>query len=206
MRYGLIVDGEAEYRALPLLIPRISTNATFVGPPLRVGVHGACPVGQIVGAVDSRLRILRAKRVERAIVLLDRESAAECAGGLATSIGRALASVAAREELVVEVVVKDRMLENWLVADARGLRRMRARFNIASGLARRITNDGADRVEALEILRSAALRDSYDKVADAVRIARQADVGLMGGASRSFRRFLRVAGCGEYSSQSARPL
>ena len=105
----------------------------------------------------------------------------------------------------VAVAVKNRMYENWLVSDPQALRSMSARFRLTTGQVRSVSNDRADSVDGLRLLKRIAQGKAYGKVADAVEIMGRADALRMASNSRSFRRFLRVIGHPSYASQSARP-
>jgi hypothetical protein len=104
-----------------------------------------------------------------------------------------------------EVVVKDRMFENWLVADIEALKALRGRFRISRSVERSIDPNKADQVDALRILKSCVVRDSYSKVRDSQQILARAAVASMGRNSRSFRRFLHCVGDPTYAAQSKRP-
>jgi hypothetical protein len=206
MRIGIIVDGEAEYRALPHLLRRLVTPHTVLDP-LVADVQPFAPIPKIVGAVRRKLPIVASKDVDMLLLLLDRETRSECPGELATTIRVALEnSCGGQHGIGYGVVVKNRQFENWLVADDGTLRVMSARFEIAPAIVARITPNKADNVDALRILKDASRRDAYSKVADAVRILRQASPEQMALNSRSFRRMLRLVEHPAYVDQSKVPV
>ena len=160
----------------------------------------------MAGAVNSRLAILAARGVYRVVVLLDREDRADCPGDLATALIQALQPMCARQGVrEVRVVIKDRMLENWLIADTGCIRQMKNRFRFSEGVLRKIEKDGADNQAAFDLLKRFAHKQPYSKVPDSMRIMERAQPLAIAGNSRSFRRLLRVLNHGTYSKQSKRP-
>jgi hypothetical protein len=103
------------------------------------------------------------------------------------------------------VVIKNRMFENWLVADVEAVKIQRARFRLSTAAERSIVPNKADNVAALEVLKTAAVRTSYSKVPDSQRILERADIQRIAANSRSFRRLLRVVGHPGYAGQSRLP-
>jgi hypothetical protein len=72
--------------------------------------------------VAGKVKVHLAARRARVVVCIDREQRTECAGAFATAVLRALRSVLRREEAaVVDIVVADRAMEAWILADAAGL-------------------------------------------------------------------------------------
>jgi hypothetical protein len=206
MRFGPIVDGQAEFFSLPELFPRIGSGHTIL-KPLRADIQPYSPVPRIVQAVKSRLHIHAGKDADVALILIDRESRAECAGAWARELESALYSGC--EGCGIDkfaVVIKNRTFENWLISDPQAIGGIAGRFKLTTGQINTIAPNKADHIDAIEILRAAALKKSYDKVQDAVRILKVADPLVMASNSRSFRRLLRVIECAPYDTQSRRPL
>ncbi|HYC93384.1 MAG TPA: DUF4276 family protein [Thermoanaerobaculia bacterium] len=202
MRLGFVVDGEAEYRSLPRLFASIGVNNVLL-TPLKADIQPLAPIGQIAASVKPAIKILMAKRVDRAIVLLDRETRDECPGGFAASLADTLARVCPGPSF--DVVVKNRQFENWLVADPDALSAQIGRFRLTDGQRRQIVPNKADTIDALALLKIVVRQHDYEKVKDAVRIMSHATAANMAENSRSFRRFLRVVGHPAYSTQSRRP-
>ena len=90
MRVGLLVDGEAEFRSLKPFLNNVCTADTLVGPPL-ANMQPCAPAGTIVRAATPKLKILKGKRVERAVVLLDLENRRECPPAWVAELERELA-------------------------------------------------------------------------------------------------------------------
>ena len=124
-KVGLIVEGDTEHFALPLL----HTKALVTGcPPLKsinLGGVGSdrAPVG-IAKLVVGKVIQHQVSGCQRVIVCLDREQRKDCAGQFATSVAKELAAeLSARRRATdgVHVVVADRTFEAWILADAKGL-------------------------------------------------------------------------------------
>ncbi|MFL6215464.1 MAG: DUF4276 family protein [Blastocatellia bacterium] len=205
MRIGPIVDGQAELYSLPKLLPRIATPHTIL-QPLYADIQPTAPIPQIIRAVKSRLNIHVARRADIALILIDLEDLGTCAGAWAQELEHGLREGCSGYGINdFKVVIKHRMFENWLISDITAIRSLRRRFVLTEADVRQIEPNKADRVNAIRILKSAAQRTSYDKVADATRILTQADPMRMGANSRSFRRLLRVVENPKYARQSKKP-
>jgi hypothetical protein len=126
---GLVVEGETEFKALPLLhTKKLIPNC----PPLKpinlggVGAH-VKPVGIAkIACPHVVLHILAGRST--VLVCLDREDREDCPGAFAQAVQRALenelakTSVAARKTpYTVYVVIADRAFEAWILSDAEGL-------------------------------------------------------------------------------------
>jgi hypothetical protein len=103
---------------------------------------------------------------------------------------------------VVKVVVKDRMYENWLIACPKGFESQKARFPHGEK-ACSFPPGSADEVQEPSRMISRSLgRNDYEKVSDAVRLMKHAQVENLARNSRSFRRLLAVAGDKLYADGS----
>ena len=209
MTVGFLVDGEAEFRSLPILLQKItSLRGSLCGRPLRIPVNGGVPPGQIAIAARRQFPVLVQKGATSVVLVIDRELVESCAGALAAEIRSHILRIglpAAFQEM--HVVVKDRMYENWLVADFQAVRNMPRRFELKREDERLVAPNKADRVDALALLKLAARNcHGYDKVDDAVQIARHAEPIRIAQNSRSFRRLLRVVGDPRFLHQSRLPL
>lgn len=205
MRVGIIVDGQSEVSALPKLKPQLeqASGNTIIGP-IRAQIHPKASVVVIARVAVESIAILRAQRgAEKIVVLIDREDRQACPGDFAKRVlERILPSVA----IPVDIVIKDRKFENWLVADVDAMLDMSARFSLSRGAVNSIRPNKADNTDAEALIRAAAIRGSYHKVKDAGRILGQADVSNMATNSRSFRKFLRCVGHPAYATQSRAPV
>ncbi|MGD0863761.1 MAG: DUF4276 family protein [Candidatus Limnocylindrales bacterium] len=203
MRIGLVVDGETELDSFPAFCSRLFPNCGHMHvKTLLAPMNGREPPGKIAKACESRLRILSSLGADLGIVVLDLESDTACPGSVATAIAQAVRNIS---PIPVNVVLKDRMLENWLVADIDAVARLSARFRIRRADRSSVSPDKADRIDALALLRRTAQKKAYDKRRDGRNILASADPRAMASNSRSFRRFLRVLGHPGYQHQSATP-
>jgi len=121
---GMVVEGETEYYALPLL--HRGTNAIPGCPAIRttnlggIGSH-LTPAG-IAKMAAPRIKTHLIAGHKPVILCLDREQRPECAGAFAQAILTALRGQVSREQAAdVHVVIADRTFEAWILADAVGL-------------------------------------------------------------------------------------
>ena len=191
MNIGIIVDGQAEYHSLRKLYDKALSPHTLL-KPIYADIQPLAPTSQIVGVIKRKLPILRNMNASKILVLIDRETRDICPGEWATQIRNALdANCTHPGTQDFAVVVKNTCYENWLISDTSIFRKMPKRFSLRAAQLRSVEPDKADRVDAQAILKAAAIRDAYDKVADSICILNLADPTRMAQNSRSFRRFLR---------------
>lgn len=200
-RVGVIVDGDSEYHALPKLLRRIPDTECQLVSTLLAPIPPTATPGVIANSCRSRIEILARQQVSDIIVLLDREDDPDCPGSRALAIGSKLTIPASCRGYVV---IKDRMFENWLIADLNALKLFPKRYNITPAVERKVIGDRADSVNALALMK-AVTKPSYDKVPDSKKILSVADPMNMAANSRSFRHLLRVLGNTTYKDQSKRP-
>jgi hypothetical protein len=202
MRIGLVVDGDSEFAALPNLNGSLVavTGNTFLNP-VKASIQPYAPLPAIAQVCLSGVSQLEKRRVDRVIVLLDREQRAECCPQLAAGLEGLLAKSVA---VPTRVVLKNRTFENWVVADVQALVSQPARFDVSNGLKNSVLPNKADNVNALPLLK-AACKGSYHKIQDSKRTLDKADPLRLAGNSRSFRRFLHLVGHPEYAAQSRLP-
>jgi hypothetical protein len=205
MRIGLVVDGQSEVDALPSLLRRIDPQPEmFV--VVNAGFHPEATSRRIAQGVVATYGILSGRRVDMLVVLLDLETRPDCPGKRAAMIRSEIVSRLPVPSVSVEVVIKVRSLENWLIADPDCLRELRALFPRAAQMARAVRIGTADHLDALALLqRASAPGRAYDKRRGAAAICSHLDTGRAAVNSRSFRRFLRVLGDRRYAAQSRLP-
>jgi len=205
MKIALITEGDAEFKSLPLLLPEInSLTSNIVLKPLKVNVSPDAEPGVIARECKSRVLIAAARGAGLAVVLLDREQQAKCPGDISTEIEAAIN--AACNSLPVRVVLKDRLYENWLVADMDGLAAQARRFEVTAARRRRVEPNKADKTDGLALIKSMTLGGHYEKVQDAERICRHLGVERAAEHSRSLRHFLHVVGMPEFAEGCKVPL
>jgi hypothetical protein len=193
-RIGLVVEGETEYRALPLLLQHLGLSTT--SPSI---FHGQSVNASVQDLVKYRLlthaRTQLAKKASQVIVVLDRETRPESAD----VFGKALAKELRRQLRGCEsehaarrvfVAVADRRFENWLLADPEGVSKSKL-LGKKANLVGRVACHADDR-DALEVLREAIARGWYNKAIHGPQLAqhiRMRPVGISW-CSKSFAAFL----------------
>ena len=205
MRIGIIVDGKGEVGALPRIFPNLKLRKGDQPIPawtLYADLQPKASAGQIARRAMSRVRILRQEGADSILLLIDREDREECAPEFAQAIKTALEGMGER----VSVVVKNRTLENWLIADPKGLASLSGRFKLTNAFVGRVSPNKADNVRnGAAMLDRISINRSYHKTLDPPKILGAMDVGQAGKNSRSFRRFLRLVGDKRYRDQSKKP-
>lgn len=204
MRVGVVVDGTAESQALRRLLPRIETPQHIqILNPAYADMQPGAPARQLVRAAGPRIEMLEQRGAEVILVLLDRETQADCAPTLARTLREAFHDAGYG---VCEVVVKDRQFENWLIADPDAFVGMPARFAMTNGFRNRVVPNKADNVVNPEdLINRIANGPRYHKRGDAVRLCERLDIDRAGQHSRSFRRLLRLVEHPSYQEQSKQP-
>jgi hypothetical protein len=204
VRIALVTEGVSEFRALRLLYVQFHrrTPHTLL-PPLKINVPPDAPPSIVARELKSRLIIAAERGANRALVLLDRERQQACPGAIAVDIERAVERTC--RALPVQVALKDRTFENWLVADPSALEALPARFKMSKAAKSAIVPNKADRCDALALLKSSVVRNQYDKVLDSARICSRMDVEKAAMNSRSFRHLLHLLEDHDYRRQCKRP-
>ncbi len=189
MKTGVISEGHAEFGALPLLRDQLlaDTGASAI-KFLRADFDPQAPDGRIVRACRAALRQLEGRQYDRAIVLLDRESRQTPSSSIADNLQTSFEK--ANFKIEIRVVVKNRMFENWLVADLSALDLLPARFNVSNAMRLRVEPNRADSADGIQELKRAVIGKSYSKVNDAKAILGKAKLPNLACHSRSFRCFL----------------
>lgn len=206
MKIGIRVEGEGEFHALPPLLRAISDVSVheLFEQPLLCPLHPLAPTGQLALRAAERARILLQRGADRVILVLDHESRAQCPGVFAAGLGQAITKrlQPLRPAVDICVVMKVQAFENWLVSDPMALRPSR----LPPGFRAAVVPDKADTADAMTLLkRWAKPKGGYHKTKDACSICQRIDPGRAGTNSRSFRRFLRLAGHPSYQHQSQNP-
>ena len=206
MKIGLLVDGKAEFYALPHLLPRIGSPHVILNPLLCDLQPYASPA-QIALAASKRFAILLSKGATLIVILLDKEQRRECTGDLVQAIEREarVRLAALKSTAEVRVVFKVPMFENWFVADPEALRGMAGRFEKVDRIAKQVAPNRADAVDALGLLKSCSKDRTFDKPKDAAAICRVLDPVRAAASSRSFRKFLKELGVSAAPAGHARP-
>lgn len=107
MKIGLIVDGEAEKVALP--------RQFYDTPVVRRGMNGRnVSLDQIAANSCRLISALEAANCAKILIVIDREDRQEVASIIKANL---VSKIAACTSTRFEVVVADKMFENWLLSD-----------------------------------------------------------------------------------------
>lgn len=202
MRIGVIVEGLGEVEAFRLLLPKIQTANEVICTPLRADLQPKANSNVIARSASSAVKLFRSRKVDLIIVLIDREDhpnlpifAMEIKNSLAKMYGGSF-----------EVIVKDRQIENWLIADIQALKDSPKRFKITSAFEKAVTPNKADTIKSPHhLLEGICIKKSYNKGLDPKIIMAKQRPEYIAKHSRSFRRLLRIIGEPNYSNQSKEP-
>lgn len=201
----MIVEGEGEIFALEKLVSRVKLTNSIIQRPLRADLQPKATSEVIARSAARQVQLCVSRGVNRVVVLIDRENS-PCPVAFCKEIEDAFNKIYAKCGLDFRVVVKDRMIENWLISDVSALRQMSARFQVTQAFERAVSPDKADTVESpVQLLNSIAKKIQYRKGSDPLAICERQDPLRVAGNSRSFRKFLREIGVVEYGSQSKHP-
>jgi hypothetical protein len=193
MKIGFLVEGQAEYYSLPKLFPRLRSRHKLLNPLL-------CPMqplstpGQIAYVASKKFPLLLERKVDRIVILIDKETRQECTGELASAIANAASERLGKlsSRVALSVVIKVARYENWLVADPASLQALPGLFAEVGAVANKVTGQRADLVDGLALLKKCAVTGGYDKTRGAVAICKKLDPDRASDNSKSFAKFLRV--------------
>ena len=192
---ALVVEGEAEYGALPILVRNAGGRA--VNPIIFRGQFVSAIDRLAVERIAPRVRLAMHKNVAKVVVVLDREQRSECAPEVASIVAEAVRQ-SLRDKYSydgtppVVVVCADLSMENWLLADAEGLAACRL-LSRQPSVGSRTNVDGRDALRALK--NACRPGRSYQKRRDAPILAERVRVtdASVRQRSRSLRKFLKEA-------------
>jgi len=203
MKIGVISDGQAESLALGEIIKKISSRYSIMGRVLYSNIQPKSTPDQIAKSASSNIDILSSKGVDKVVVILDHEDRNDCPIDFANRIKKSLSQTASVE---IDVVIKIRTFENWLISDPDGISQMKSRFGNERQLRKKVEPNKADSItKAEEELNSIIKKKNYHKRQDSKQILKSCDPYRMAKNSRSFRKFLRSLGDPAYSTQSKAP-
>lgn len=202
MKFGVVVDGQAESQALKVLFRQVSVPKCQILNPAYADMQPKASAGQIVRAAAPKLQLLRTRGAHAFLLLIDFEDRSGCIVDFAGEIRSELES---RGWDKVYVIGKNRRFENWLIADVDALSSMPKRMEVTAAFRRRVAPNKADSVQdAVTLLNSIAVGRPYHKRDDAVQICAKQDPLRIASNSRSFRRLLHTVGHPMYRDQSIR--
>lgn len=185
MKIGVLTEGRGEVPALPRLYAQLRTAGHQLLNPLFVDVPPMASPALIANRAKARVNSVLARDADRAILILDRETDPTDPVTRATEICRALGNLCHGD---VVVVMKDRCVENWLIADPAAFSSQSALFPKHQKV--QYPKGRADSQDAIRLIKAALGSTSYDKVQHPARIFAQSDVSTMRVNSLSFDRFV----------------
>ncbi len=195
MKIGIIGEGETEYDCLPTLISKY--GHTIVGVYSLGGVGGKYPwVELFTIKIYPYVRAFALKhpagRPDKVLVILDREEREECCGTLASTAQALLRKKMEEDKLTMtlSVVLANRQLECWLLADTTALDMSPLFKNSISGLL----GENVDERNVLNIIK-ANLKSgvNWNKRRYSKKLAQHLDIKnpKVLGRSRSLRKLVK---------------
>jgi hypothetical protein len=203
MKIGVLVDGRAEYYALPHLLPRLGSPHQLL-TPLVCDIQPFASPAQMALAASKKFPILLSKGVDSIVVLIDKETRLDCTGELVQAIEREMRARLDSKDVRLSVVLKVSKFENWTASDPDALRALPRMFENVERIEKQVAPNRADAVDALGLLKSCA-RKGYDKVRGGVAICEKLDPVRAAANSRSFRKLLKVLECPAAGSEDRSP-
>lgn len=204
-KVGVIVEGEGEIKAIENIIKKLKLKNEIIRQPLRADLQPKATPEVIAKSAESRVKLCKNRGVKKIVVLIDKEDH-PCAVRLAASIEGAFKKIYAGMELDFSVVVKNSMIENWLIADPSAFKKMPAKFKVTAAFENAVSNDKADNiVNPVEIINKIIIKNEYSKGSDPSSIMEKQDPLIAAENSRSYRKFLREIGCVVFAGQSKKP-
>jgi hypothetical protein len=202
MKIGVLVEGQAEFRGLPLLLPRLGSPHQVMSP-LVCNIHPFASPAQIALAASKRFPILLAKGAESIVILFDKETRQDCTVELVRAVERESRTRLQEFSSTIElqVVLKVSMFENWLVSDPQAVGDIAGLFENVERMEKQVKGR-ADAVDAVGLLKACSRQRIYDKVEGAVAICKRLDPVRAAENSRSFRKLLKVL---EVPQETSRP-
>lgn len=173
---GFIVDGFMEKRIVEHICPRAPVN--------RLDLNGkSVSIEAIARKAATYARILR-RRCLRVIIVVDREARKESSQSIARELSERIAAEGVDDFVIA---VSDRMSENWMLADLRGVERY---LSLPSGTLGG-TYEGSNGKATLKSLFRAQSR-SYQETLDGADLFCSCDPKTIASTSESFRALLEA--------------
>ncbi len=201
MTIGIIVEGQEESQSLSHITAKIDIKGVTIRKPLYAPIEPKATPGQIAKALESRLKILGV--IDRVLILIDLENLDTCPGKRAEFLEQAVRKMGYEN---VQVVIKQRTFENWLIADCDALRQL-TNFTLTKALIRQVTGKADSIPDAVKLLSSVKNdKRSFHKTQDGTAVAKKATPNTIALHSRSLRRFLRLLTHPAYKNQSKKAI
>ena len=192
---AVLVDGSGEEQALNELIPTINRMFLSSHRLLNAGyvdIQPKATAAQIVKKATNRVVHL-SRKADKVIILIDFEDREGCLVEWCRELRGAFHR---REMSKVEVVIKNRKFENWLIADPDNIHKKNG-YEVSSAKKRQVAPGKADNVSDAEKWLNECKKKgsgSYHKTQDAKAFCKTTDVSVVKKNSRSFRKFAKECG------------
>lgn len=188
MRIGIIVDGREEQNTFGIITSKIAIENIQILTPVYAPLAPKATPLQIAKALESRIKILCTKDVDKIVVTIDLEDLQECPGERALAIQKAIEKLG---YIHVEVVIKNRKFENWLIGDIENLSGIK-HFSVSKAFAMQLKNCDAIPDAVKELSKIKANRLHYSKTKDGAALAKNINPIKIAQNSRSFKKFMKV--------------
>ena|SRR4030043_1203080 len=147
--------------------------------------------------------MIRNHKPDSVVIIIDLENRECCPPQFAMELEQEIHGQLVCEVLKINVIIKVRKFENWLIADLNGVGSLN-QFNVSKSIKRSIEPNKADHVDAVKIFQQMS-NGYFDKIGDGKRISNKVTPQNIARHSRSFRRCLRVIGVQHFQKQSKNP-
>ncbi|WP_006575606.1 DUF4276 family protein [Cupriavidus sp. HPC(L)] len=204
-KIGIIVEGAGEIDAISSLIGKVDSVHEIKGTPLRADLQPKATPMVIARSARSQVLTWCRRGVDSILILIDREDH-PCAVQFSQELRTAFNKLYSDTKIDFQVVVKDKSIENWLIADPVALKTMTARFKVSAAFEKAIQNKCCDSItNPIDLLNSISIKKRYHKGDDPASICKQQNPLRAAANSRSYRKLLRELGSKQYATQSKYP-
>jgi len=208
MKIAIVSEGIAEYHSIPLVLRRCSHITNSILDPLKCDFHPNATYAHIAKVIIKKTqgKLIR-ESVDLLVVLIDREKRQDSCCFIASNLKSELLDQTRANglQISVEVVVKDRMFEDWLISDVSALDFHPIRFPDRLKIRSLVEPNKSDSTDGLTTIKLALGKNHYEKIRDAKLICSNINIQTAGKNSRSLRKLLRVLEIQEYRNQSKNP-
>lgn len=204
MIIGVIVEGAGEIDAIEQILIKIQSNHDIKKTPLRADLQPKATPRVIARSARSQVMLWEKRGADCIVILIDREDH-DCPVDFAKNLHAAFNDMYSNTGIEFRIVIKDKKIENWLIADIEALRKIPGRFEISLKFERSILGKADNIGDAVSLINTATGKKRYHKGEDPTLICRHQDPLRASKNSRSYRKFLRELGCSDYVTQSKLP-
>ncbi|WP_186031702.1 DUF4276 family protein [Burkholderia gladioli] len=204
MIIGVIVEGAGEIDAIEQILIKIKSDFDIRKTPLRADLQPKANPRVIARSARSQVMLWKKRGVDCIVILIDREDH-DCPVEFAKDLRIAFDDMYSGMEVEFRIVIKDKKIENWLVADTEALKKIPGRFEVSQKFERTVLGRADGIGDAAALINTATGKKRYHKGEDPALICRHQDPLRASKNSRSYRKFLRELGCSDYLLQSKLP-